>query len=55
MAFYENTIIAKQDLLFMLLITFIVLGYMFFVRKIGRIYGSIGLLLYICYMYFIFI
>ncbi len=48
-------IIAKQDLLFMLLITFIVLGYMFFVRKIGRIYGSIGLLLYICYMYFIFI
>ncbi len=48
-------IIAKQDLLFMLLITFIVLGFMFFVRKIGRIYGSIGLLLYICYMYYIFI
>ena len=48
-------IIAKQDLFFMLLITFIILGFMFFAKKIGRIYGSIGLILYICYMYFIFI
>ena len=48
-------IIAKQDLLFMLLITFITLGFMFFIKKIGRIYGSIGLILYVCYMYFIFI
>ena len=48
-------IIAKQDLLFMLLITFITLGFMLFIKKIGRIYGSIGLILYVCYMYFIFI
>ena len=48
-------IIAKQDLFFMLLITFIILGFMFFPKKIGRIYGSIGLILYACYMYFIFI
>ena len=48
-------IIAKQDLLFMLLITFITLGFMFFVKKIGRIFGSISLILYACYMYFIFI
>ncbi len=48
-------IIAKQDLPFMLLITFITLGFMFFIKKIGRIYGSIGLILYVCYMYFIFI
>ena len=48
-------IIAKQDLFFMLLITLIILGFMFFSKKIGRIYGSIGLILYACYMYFIFI
>ena len=48
-------IIAKQDLFFMLLITFIILGFMFFPKKIGRIYGSIGLILYAYYMYFIFI
>ena len=48
-------IIAKQDLFFMLLITFIILGFMFFSKKIGRVYGSIGLILYACYMYFIFI
>ena len=48
-------IIAKQDLLFMLLITFMILGFMFFIKKIGRIYGSIGLILYVSYMYLIFI
>ena len=53
--FSTPEIIAKQDLFFMLLITFIILGFMFFAKKIGRIYGSIGLILYACYMYFIFI
>ena len=48
-------IIAKQDLLFMLLITSITLGFMFFIKKIGRIFGSIGLIFYAFYMYFIFI
>ena len=54
-SFSMPQIIAKQDLLFMLLITFITLGFMFFIKKIGRIYGSIGLVLYACYIYFIFI
>ena len=53
--FSTPEIIAKQDLFFMLLITFIILGFMFFSKKIGRVYGSIGLILYACYMYFIFI
>ena len=48
-------ILAKQDLFFMLLITSMTLGFMFFAKKLGRIYGSIGLILYACYMYFIFI
>ena len=54
-SFSMPQIIVTQDLLFMLLITFITLGFMFFVKKIGRIYGSIGLILYACYIYFIFI
>ena len=53
-SFSMPQIIVTQDLLFMLLITFITLGFMFFVKKIGRIYGSIGLILYACYIYFIF-
>ncbi len=47
-------ILATQDLYFMLFITFLILGFMFFIKKLGRTYGSIGLILYICYMYFIF-
>ena len=48
-------ILAKQDLLFMISITVMILGFMFFAKKLGRVYGSIGLLLYASYMYFIFI
>ena len=47
-------ILAKQDLFFMLLITVMILGFMFFFKKLGRIYGGIGLIIYACYMYFIF-
>ena len=47
-------ILATQDLYFMLFITLLILGFMFFIKKLGRTYGSIGLILYICYMYFIF-
>ena len=47
-------ILAKQDLYFMLLTTFLILGFMFFIKKLGRTYGSIGLILYIFYMHFIF-
>ncbi len=48
-------ILAKQDLFFMLIITFMVLGFMFFAKKLGKIYGSISLIIYASYMYFIFI
>ena len=47
-------ILAKQDLIFMLLITLMILGFMVFAKKLGRAYGSIGLILYAYYMYFIF-
>ena len=48
-------ILAKQDLYFMLLITFIILGFMFIFKKLGRLYGSVGLMLYLGYIYYIFI
>ena len=47
-------ILAKQDLIFMLLITLMILGFMVFAKKLGRAYGSIGLILYAYYIYFIF-
>jgi len=47
-------ILAKQDLIFMLLITLMILGFMVFAKKIGKAYGTIGLILYAYYMYFIF-
>ena len=47
-------ILAKQDLIFMLLITLMILGFMVFAKKLGRAYGAIGLILYAYYMYFIF-
>ena len=52
--FSMPAILAKQDLLFMLLITLLVLAFMFFAKKLGRIYGGLGLIIYVCYMYFIF-
>ena len=48
-------ILAKQDLFFMLIITFLILGFMFFLKKLGRIYGSLGLLFYVIYIYYIFL
>ena len=53
--FTMSEIFAKQDLVFMLLITALVLFFMLFIKKLGRLYGSIGLILYACYMYFLFI
>ena len=46
--------IAEQDLFFMLFVTFMILGFMFFIKKIGRTYGSIGLVIYISYIFFIY-
>ena len=48
-------ILAKQDLYLMLFITFIILGFMFIFKKLGRLYGSVGLMLYLGYIYYIFI
>ena len=48
-------ILGSQDLYFMLFVTLMILGFMFFLKKIGRIYGSLGLFFYCLYMYFIFL
>ena len=48
-------ILATQDLYFMLLITFVILIFMFIFKKLGRLYGSVGLMLYLSYIYYIFI
>jgi len=48
-------ILARQDLYFMLLITFVILIFMLIFKKLGRLYGSVGLMLYLGYIYYIFI
>ena len=48
-------ILVTQDLYFMLLITFVILIFMFIFKKLGRLYGSVGLMLYLGYIYYIFI
>ena len=48
-------ILARQDLFFMLLITFVILVFMLIFKKLGRLYGSVGLMLYLGYIYYIFI
>ena len=48
-------ILARQDLYFMLLITFVILIFMLIFKKLGRLYGSVGLILYLGYIYYIFI
>ena len=53
--FKVPAVLANQDLYFMLSITALILMFMIFAKKIGRIYGIIGLTLYFGYMYFIYI
>jgi cation:H+ antiporter len=48
-------ILARQDLFFMLLITFVILIFMLIFKKLGRLYGSVSLILYLGYIYYIFI
>ena len=48
-------ILARQDLYFMLLITFVILVFMLIFKKLGRLYGSVGITLYLGYIYYIFI
>ena len=40
-------VIGSLDLLFMLFVTLMILGFMIFLKRIGRTYGSIGLFLYL--------
>ena len=47
-------ILAIQDLFFMFFITVFILFFMLFFKKLGRLYGVIGLCLYFSYMYFIY-
>ena len=47
-------VIGSLDLLFMLFVTLMILGFMIFLKRIGRTYGSIGLLLYIGYIVYVF-
>ena len=45
--FNVPTVIGSADLLFMLFVTVMILGFMFFLKRIGRTYGSVGLILYV--------
>ena len=47
-------VIGSVDLLFMLFVTVMILGFMIFLKRIGRTYGSIGLLLYVGYIFYVF-
>jgi len=48
-------ILAKQDLIFMLLTTILILVFMLFLKKIGRTFGILGLFFYFMYIYYIFL
>ena len=47
-------VIGSVDLLFMLFVTVMILGFMIFLKRIGRTYGSIGLLFYVGYLVYVF-
>ncbi|MBC8308694.1 MAG: calcium/sodium antiporter [Pelagibacterales bacterium] len=47
-------VIGSVDLFFMLFVTLMILGFMIFLKRIGRTYGSIGLLLYVGYIVYVF-
>ena len=47
-------VIGSVDLLFMLFVTVMILGFMIFLKRIGRTYGSIGLFLYVGYIVYVF-
>mgnify|MGYP001315315039 FL=1 len=47
-------VIGSIDLFFVLFVTIMILGFMFFFKRLGRTYGSISLLLYISYIFYIY-
>ena len=46
-------VIGSLDLIFMLFVTLMILGFMIFMKRIGRAYGSIGLLFYLTYILYV--
>ena len=46
--------IGSLDLLFMLFVTLMILGFMIFLKRVGRTYGSIGLFLYVGCIAYVF-
>ena len=47
-------VIGSIDLFFVLFVTIMILGFMFFFKRLGRAYGSISLFLYISYIFYIY-
>ena len=47
-------VIGSLDLIFMLFVTALILGFMILLKRIGRTYGSVGLLLYVGYILYVF-
>ena len=47
-------VIGSIDLFFVLFVTIMILGFMFFFKRLGRAYSSISLLLYISYIFYIY-
>jgi cation:H+ antiporter len=47
-------VLGSVDLLFMLFVTVMILGFMILLKRIGRAYGSIGLLFYVGYIVYVF-
>ena len=47
-------VIGSVDLLFMLFVTVMILGFMILFKRIGRTYGTIGLILYVGYIFYVF-
>ncbi len=48
------TVIGSEDLLFMLFVTIMILGFMLFKKRIGRTYGFLGLIFYFSYIFYIY-
>ena len=46
-------VIGSLDLIFMLFVTAMILGFMILLKRIGRTYGSVGLLLYVAYILYV--
>ena len=42
------------DLYFMLFVTFMILGFMIFIKRLGKTYGLIGLIMYFSYIFYIY-